>query len=83
MNLIKKIRDWFLKLAIRKALGRLKMEPIFKWLEGKKTYLSAAIAVVLAGIEVFAGVKIPDVIYIILGALGLASLRDAVAKIKS
>lgn len=53
------------------------IENIIKFLEGKRTYLIAILAGVLGLIQSF-GVVIPEYIYVILGALGLGTLRAAV-----
>lgn len=62
------------------------MNGILMALQGKKTYIIAALVVVLVGIEKFAGIDVPgfdpgqDWLAFILGALGLSSLRAGVAK---
>ena len=48
-------------------------------IEGKKTYITAAIMVALAGAE-FAGVEVPASVWILLNGLGLGFLRQAVGR---
>lgn len=36
------------------------MEPLFRFLEGKKSYTVALITLILAGVEMIWSVKIPD-----------------------
>lgn len=48
-------------------------------IEGKKTYITAAIMVALAGAE-FAGVQVPASVWILLNGLGLGFLRQAVGR---
>ena len=47
------------------------------FLEGKKTYLVALTAAVLAGAQAL-GYPIPEYVYALLGALGLGTLRAGV-----
>ena len=48
------------------------MANIRKWLEGKKSYVTVAAAVVVAGVQVFAGVEIPEFVWMALaGILGI------------
>lgn len=48
-----------------------------KFLEGKRTYIVAIIAAVLAGLEAF-GISVPQSVYTLLGALGLYTVRAAI-----
>lgn len=48
-------------------------------LQGKKTYIVAAITAAVAAAEVL-GYHVPDYVLTLLGALGLYGLRDAVDK---
>lgn len=48
-------------------------------IQGKKTYVTAAIMVALAVAE-FAGVQVPASVWILLNGLGLGFLRQAVAR---
>lgn len=50
---------------------------MFGWLAGYRTYLSAA-AMVGVGVATALGVSIPNEVWMILGGLGLGSLRAAV-----
>ena len=52
---------------------------ILKWMDGKKTYVTAA-AIVICGILKDQGVPIPEYVWYALAALGLAFMRDAVQK---
>lgn len=49
------------------------------FLQGKKTYLIAAAAFIIGGLQAL-GVDIPAWIYTMLGSLGLGALRAGVAK---
>jgi hypothetical protein len=55
------------------------MSDFFDFLEGKKTYLTAIVTAIIAGVQAL-GVEIPQWIYAILGALGLGALRAAVTR---
>jgi hypothetical protein len=57
------------------------MTSLFDFLDGKKTYIAAAVAALLAGAQAL-GYDIPQWIYAFLGAFGLGSLRAAVKKTK-
>lgn len=57
------------------------MKSIQTFLQGKKTYITAAAIFVLAGLQAV-GVSIPDWVYPILGSLGLGALRAAVPTTK-
>jgi len=50
-----------------------------KFIEGKKTYVTAAVMVALAAAE-FAGVQVPPSVWILLNGLGLGFLRQAVGR---
>ena len=52
---------------------------IAKWLDGKKTYLTAAV-ILICGILTAYNVEIPDYVWAALAALGLGFLRAAVRK---
>ena len=52
---------------------------MFKWLRGKKSYLTAAAGVITGVVLIVEGQVIPGV-QTILGALGLATLRAGVKK---
>lgn len=54
------------------------------FLQGKKTYIAAALLVILSGLkaEGYITAEVYEVILGFLGALGLASLRAAVARKK-
>jgi len=48
-------------------------------LEGKKTYITAALAAGFAAAEIL-GYTIPPVVYVVLSALGITFLRQGVTK---
>lgn len=50
-----------------------------KILEGKKTYLAAAITAAVAGAQVL-GYTVPDYVLTLLAALGLYGMRNAIAR---
>lgn len=50
-----------------------------EFLKGKKTYIIAALAGVLAAVQSL-GYPIPEWIYVFLGAAGLGTLRAGIAK---
>ena len=57
------------------------LEKIEKMLQGKKTYIIA----VLTGVGVvltILGIDIPNIVWPILGALGLGAIRSAVGKVQ-
>lgn len=58
------------------------MTKILNFLDGKKTYLIALVAAATAFADAM-GWPIPDFVWPILGALGLASARAGIAKIGS
>lgn len=49
------------------------------FLEGKKTYIVAAVTIALAVADAL-GYQIPEAVYAVLAALGLGTLRAGVAK---
>ena len=54
------------------------MTKIMEWLKGRKTYITAivyAIAAILTETGIYV---VPDVVFTILGALGLITLRQAI-----
>ena len=55
------------------------MQNFFSLLQGKKTYIVAAVAASTAAAQAL-GVTIPDFVYTIEAALGLGALRVAVTK---
>lgn len=58
------------------------LEKIGQWLQGKKTYIVAALIGVGAVMQVL-GYTIPDIVWPILGALGLGAVRSAIDKLNS
>lgn len=52
---------------------------LWAWLEGKKTYLTAIVAGVLAALGVL-GIEVPEYVLTALMAFGLYSVRSAIAK---
>lgn len=52
---------------------------MFDFLKGKKTYLVALAAAILAGLEAY-GISIPAYVYTGLAALGLGTVRAGIAK---
>jgi hypothetical protein len=68
--------DWLItKIVVKK----IKESAMWKFLEGKKTYLILATTIILGGLEA-ANIVIPGYVYAILGGLGLWT--RAVAKPK-
>ncbi len=55
---------------------------IARWLDGKRTYLTAAV-ILVCGILTAYGVEIPEYVWAALAALGLGFLRSAVKKAES
>jgi hypothetical protein len=55
------------------------MQKLIEFLKGKKTYIIALAAAGIAFAQAM-GWPIPEYVYVILGACGLASVRAAVAK---
>jgi hypothetical protein len=56
------------------------MEKLLKLIDGKKTFIVSGLAVAIAALQIF-GVVIPEYLWQILGAVGLASVRDALNKV--
>lgn len=52
-----------------------------KWLAGKKTYITAVLVGIFAGLHVY-GVEIPPWIWPVLSAMGLGSVRAAIKKLE-
>jgi len=72
------IKTWFVERAIKNFIKKLEKEnnAMFNWLKGKKTYAVIATTAILGGLGALnqAGVtdvQIPDLVFTILGALGL------------
>lgn len=78
-NPIQSLKSWIAKKAIKKAIGGNMFAKIMAALEGKKTYITALIAAILGLAEAY-GVKIPEYVYVLLGAFGLGALRSGVTK---
>lgn len=55
------------------------MKDVIEFMRGKKTYLVAFVAAVVAGLQAY-GVEIPEYVLTFLGAIGLYTLRAGVAK---
>lgn len=55
------------------------MQSIIAFLEGKKTYIVAALAAATAAAQAL-GYTVPDWVYTLEGALGLGALRVAVTR---
>ena len=53
------------------------MKKVLEFLEGKKTYLIAITAGILAGLQAY-GIVIPDYVYAMLASIGLATTRSAI-----
>lgn len=58
------------------------MSGLLKWLEGKKTFIVALGIAAAAGCQAF-GVEIPELVWPVLAALGLAAIRAGVKKTES
>lgn len=56
------------------------MDKITNFLNGKKTYIVAAITGVTAVVQAL-GYTIPDFVYVLEGALGLGAIRISIAKV--
>jgi hypothetical protein len=57
------------------------MQKLIEFLKGKKTYIIALVAAGIAFAQAM-GWPIPEYVYVILGACGLASVRAAVQKVE-
>jgi len=55
---------------------------MLNWITGKKTYIVAVAVFVLGGLQA-SGIAIPEYVYVLLGALGITTLRAAVKKTES
>ena len=59
------------------------MKKVLELINGKKTYIVAGIATVIAGLQMFGVIGVvPEAVWIVLSALGLGSVRDAISKVK-
>ena len=58
------------------------MSRIVKWFDGKKTYITMAIAFIVGGLEA-CGITVPGWVYAMLGALGMGFLRGGIKKTTS
>jgi hypothetical protein len=58
------------------------LEKIGQYLQGKKTYI-VAVLIGLAAAATQLGYVIPEIVWPILGALGLGAVRSAIEKLKS
>jgi len=58
------------------------LEKIGAYLQGKKAYIVAIIVGILATIEAWPGVAIPEFVWGVLAACGLAAVRSAIEKLK-
>ena len=56
------------------------MQGILEWLDGRKTYLVAGLIGVGAAATAL-GYIIPEWVWLLLGAIGLGSVRDAIKKV--
>lgn len=81
------LKSWFIKRAITNFVKKLEKEnnPMFKWLKGKKTYITLGVTAVLGAIGALnqAGatdIQIPELAFTILGALGLWSNSQRTSK---
>ena len=58
------------------------MGKLLEFLDGKKTYIVAGLAAVIAGLQASRVIgAIPEYVWQVLGALGLASVRDGINKV--
>lgn len=56
------------------------MQKAIEFLSGKKTYIIAGVTFILAGLQAI-GYPIPEYVYALLGACGVATVRAAVGKV--
>lgn len=57
------------------------MSKIFKWAQGKKTYITAIVIGISAGLKAI-DIEIPEWVFEMLAGLGLVTLRAGVANSK-
>lgn len=57
------------------------LEKIGKYLQGKKSYITAAL-IGIAGALQHLGINIPEIVWPILSAFGLGAVRSAINKMK-
>ena len=50
-------------------------------LQGKKTYIVAILGAILCGLQLY-GIQIPEVVWTLLGLLGLGAVRSAIGKVE-
>ncbi len=75
------LRDWLIKKVVMDWLKKQKETPMFKLLEGKKTYITMAIIAILGALDAYNGhcvatslckaFAVPGWIFSILAALGV------------
>jgi hypothetical protein len=58
------------------------LEKLGKLLQGKKTYIVAALIAIGAGLK-YLGIDVPEFVYPMLGALGLGAVRSALDKLNA
>ena len=75
------IKEWFIKIAVQRAVKKMKGSPMIEKLKGKRSYIVAALALIGALLEMF-GVNIPAYVWPILGGLGLGAVRAGIKDIK-
>ena len=82
-----RIIDWLIKREIKKEANQFKKEnpEMVKFFEGKRTYLTMAVVIILAVINSlndggYTHIHVPDIVFSILGALGIYT--RAIAKPK-
>ena len=55
------------------------MKKVLDWLNGKKTYITAALIGVCAALQAY-GIVIPEYVFVLLGAMGLGAVRAGIKK---
>ena len=81
------IKNWIVERAIKNFVKKLEKEnnKMFNWLKGRKTYAVLGITAVLGAIGALnqsgaTDIQIPDMVFTILGALGLWSNSQRTSK---
>jgi len=74
------LKEWLIKSYINRLIKKLRKEnnPMLKWLEGKKTYITMLVVIALGAIgalneQGYVDWTVPEWVFSILGSLGIAA----------
>ena len=75
------IKQWFIRRAIKKAIGGEMFTKIWDAINGKKSYLVALLVAIRGLLEAY-GIHIPAVVDSLLAAFGIVAVKSALEKIE-